>query len=328
LDDGSSRRRIVVVESLDELLTRQAGVVSRRQVRERGLRDHDIARRLRHRDWAIVHAGVYVDHTGAPTWLQLAWAAVLYAWPAALSHGSAIRVVEGPSRREGGVEPVHIVVDQARTLVSPVGVQIHRGRDLDGRVQWHRSPPRVRYDDAVIDVAASAGDELAAIATLAQAVSSRRTTATRLALTVGQRQRLRRGRWMRAVIQDIADGTCSVLEHGYRHKVERAHRLPSARLQVRGVGRGGAVYRDAAYAAQAVVIELDGRLGHDDARGRDRDFDRDLSALLDGQLTVRLSYGQVFTRPCWTAGRVAALLQQRGWAGEPTPCGPGCALWE
>ncbi len=35
------------------------------------------------------------------------------------------------------------------------------------------------------------------------------------------RRRLRRRRWLRAVLLDIADGTCSVLEHGYLVRVER-----------------------------------------------------------------------------------------------------------
>ena len=52
-------------EELEHLLTRvQDGVVSRRQLRELGARDHDIVRLVRRRDLVAVHPGVYVAHTG------------------------------------------------------------------------------------------------------------------------------------------------------------------------------------------------------------------------------------------------------------------------
>lgn len=85
---------------LDHLLLVQSGVASRRQALEAGLRPHDIRRLLRRREWAVVHPGVYVDHTGPLTWRQRAWAAVLYAGAgAALDRESAIRAEAGPGWR-------------------------------------------------------------------------------------------------------------------------------------------------------------------------------------------------------------------------------------
>jgi hypothetical protein len=79
------------VEELEHLLSRvQDGVVSRRQLRELGACDHDIARMVRRRDLVPVHPGVYAAHTGQLTWVQRAWVAVLACWPAALSHQSAL----------------------------------------------------------------------------------------------------------------------------------------------------------------------------------------------------------------------------------------------
>jgi len=42
-----------------------------------GLVDHDLQRLVRRRDLTRLLRGVYVDHTGEPTWQQRAWAAVL-----------------------------------------------------------------------------------------------------------------------------------------------------------------------------------------------------------------------------------------------------------
>lgn len=62
---------------LASLLAPQCGVVSRRQALDRGLQPNDLRRLERRRDLVRVLPRVYVDHTGAPTWLQRAWAAVL-----------------------------------------------------------------------------------------------------------------------------------------------------------------------------------------------------------------------------------------------------------
>jgi hypothetical protein len=310
------------VDDARELLDLQSGVVSRRQALTAGLTPSDVRRLLRRRTWVTIHPGVYVDHTGEPTWLQRAWAAVLLAWPAALCHESALRVADGPGRTADG--PVHVAIDRHRKISAPSGVVIHRVADLERRVRWNLGPPRYRYEEAALDVAASAASELAAIGTLAAAVQSRRTTARRMLETLEQRERTTRRRWMIGVLADVADGACSVLEHGYATRVERAHGLPRATRQVRATTTLGVVYRDAV--SENVVIELDGRLFHDTAAQRDRDLDRDLDAAVAGHTSVRIGYGQVFDRPCLTAARIAVLLTQRGWTGRPSACGPDCAL--
>lgn len=298
------------------LLELQAGVVSRRQALAAGLAPHDVRRLVRRREWAAVHPGVYVDHTGPLTWLQRAWAGVLFAAPAALCHISALRT-DDPI--------IHVAIDRARHVVAPGGVRIHHLGDFDRKVQWNLAPPRVRVEEAVIDVAAEAGDDITAIATVADAVQARRTTAARLLDALERRTRIARRPLLRSVLTDVANGTHSALEHGYLTRVERPHGLPRAGRQVVGIGRGGrAVERDAEYRALALIVELDGRLFHDSARARDRDLDRDLDAAVSGRRTVRLGWGQVFDRGCETAVRIGRLLQRLGWTGEPHPC-PDCA---
>lgn len=68
---------------------------------------------------------------------------------------------------------------------------------------------------------------------------------------------------MTEVLEDVATGVYSVLEHRYLTRVERPHGLPTARRQrVVRAGRGPA-YRDVEYPTIGLVVELDGRLGHD-----------------------------------------------------------------
>lgn len=173
-------------------------------------------------------------------------------------------------------------------------------------------------------MAAASHDDFLTISTLADAVQARLTLAPRIQEALADRTRIARRDFLNGVLDDIAHGTCSVLEHGYLNRVERPHGLPTAHRQLRPSTRAP-VYRDVDYAGFGLTVELDGRLFHDNADARDADLDRDLDAAIDGQVTVRLGWGQVYRRPCRTARKVGLLLQQRGWRGEVLPC-PDCTL--
>jgi hypothetical protein len=310
------------MEFLDGVLARQSGVVSRAQALAAGLQPHRIRRRLRRREWATVHPGVYVNHTGPLTWSQRAWAAVLVAWPAALCHESALRASDYSGAAFDDGAPVHVAVDRDRPLRPPAGVVVHRLADLDDKALWNTSPPRLRVEEAALDVAAGAATELDAVAVLADVVQSRRTTATRLIRALERRSRIRRRRLFEAVLGDIRAGSCSALEHAFLDRVERAHGLPTAERQVVASSLGP-LYRDVVYGEQGLVVELDGHLFHSRPRVRDRDLERDLDAAVDRLTTVRLGWGQAVGRPCSTARKLGRLLQRLGWDGQPTTC-PHC----
>lgn len=314
------------VESLHALFDQQAGVVARRQLLAAGtgLDANDVRRKLRRGGLVALHPGVYANHNGELTWIQSAWAAVLLLWPAALCHQSAIRAANGPCRRGSEDERLHIAVDRKRSVDEPDGVRVHRVVDLDAKVQWNRSPPRVRIEHAVVDVAAEARGEFQCVAALADAVQSRLTTVDRIKAALDSRSRIARRGFISAVLSDIAHGACSVLERGYLERVERPHGLPGADRQVPASARGP-IYRDVEYASYGLVVELDGRLFHDNARARDSDLDRDLLAAVEGRHSLRLGWGQVFDRPCVTAELVGNLLLKRGWEGPVLPCSD-CAL--
>lgn len=299
----------------------QAGIVSRRQALDDGLNPADVRRLLRRRTWVALHPGVYVDHTGAPSWLQRAWAGVLHC-DGALAGASALRAGD-PSRR-GDEDLIRLVVPAERRIIARPGLLIERRRDFRAMVQAGSSPRRQRYEDAALDVALSLGDELAALGVLADACGARRTTASRLLLRLAARHRVAGRSWLEQALTDIDRGTCSVLEHEYLARVERAHGLPEGRRQARDLTSQGVVYRDVEYDV-GLVVELDGRLAHGSAYARDRDLERDLNLALDGRVVVRLSWGQVHHRPCSTAAKVAMMLTSRGWPGTPTACGPDCA---
>lgn len=131
------------------------------------------------------------------------------------------------------------------------------------------------------------------------------------------------------MVDDLATGTHSVLEHGYLTKVERAHGLPSGRRQSPRTGSSGNQFRDIEYEGYALVVELDGALGHDSWHDQARDADRSLDDLAElGAVTARLRFHQVFDIPCQTAARVGRILTRNGWRGTLQSCSQSCPVNE
>lgn len=281
--------------------------------------DNDIERMVRRRELTVVLPGVYLNHTGRPSRRQLEWAAVQAYWPAALARDSALGV------RELAVVQVAVNID--RHLTGTERIWIHRTPDFESRVNWRGSPPTIQLEHALIDVMASliGDDDVArAFAVLADVCQTRRTTPARIAATLAERTRVSGRSTISGMVVDLRDGSCSVLERGYVHRVERPHSLPRPRRQRISAATGRRTEQDIHYDRFGVVIELDGRAFHDTAAARDRDARRDLAELSGGgDLTARITYGMVFREPCWTAAAVGSLLRRRGWT-EPYRRCPHC----
>lgn len=294
----------------------QDGVLARRQILEAGGTDADIARMVRRRELALVHRGVYVNHTGPLTYAQREWVAVFAAWPAALGGESAI-----PGRRPGVIE---VAVDHGRRVQPPSRVRVRRTARLAAKVRPGSLPPRVEPEHALIEVMSryvGADNVAGAFTVLADACFTRETSPARILQALESWPRVPCRATIQSLVRDVRDGACSVLERGYLHRVERAHGLPPGRRQVRSMATGRRTVRDVTYEDFATVVELDGLLGHSTTRDRDRDSRRDLAeAAVSDTVTLRVTYGLVFDDPCATASRIGLVLQRRGWNGVVAPC--------
>lgn len=157
---------------------------------------------------------------------------------------------------------------------------------LADKVDALRTPPRLLLPEAVADLAIAAPDELEVVQIVADACQSRMV---------------------------VAAGTCSALEHRFVNGVVRAHGLPmpgQQRVRTLTDEGGRRELRDCEWEAERLVVELDGRQFHDNARQRDRDLDRDLDDVAGGRVAVRLGWGQATRRRCRTAQRLATILRR------------------
>lgn len=299
----------------------QANVVSREQVLGLGVSRHVIERLLVTDRWRAVATGIYHTVPAEPTWHSLAWAGALIG-------GGRARM--GP-RASAYLHQVFDVAPMPIDILVPIDRYTQRSgpwefrRERTGarRSESRGALPRLSVEDTVLDLCASCRDG-EAVALLATAVQRRLTTPARLVKSMSLRSRQRHRRMIADVLADIEQGAESRLELSYLRQVERPHGLPQGQRQKR---RHGLQYKsDVGYDEYALLVELDGRLGHQGA-DRFRDMERDNRFAALSWTTLRYGWFDVVERPCVVARQVAEVLTVRGWPGPVTRC-PRCLHWQ
>jgi len=323
----SSSNRRFPLPGVEALSSRQAGVVSRRQLIELGMTDGQIRSQIAASRWQLAAphvGGVYVTHTGPVTYLTRCWAFLLYA-----GTGAALGLETAEwswGLRDEPPDKVHIMVPGDRRIATQKGLRVHIRSDLAARRHPAREPAVTRLEETVVDLVDDSTTAERAIDVLLRACQRRLTTAEKLRQTADQRKKMKRRRLLHDVLAEVHDGVLSILERNYRRDVEIAHGLPrGVRNQAEGVA-GRRRYRDVRYRKFGVVVELDGEAAHP-AHDQDRDDIRDNELVeIEGTRSLRYGWKPVVGRACATAAQVARVLKQGGWQGNPHPCGPECAL--
>lgn len=301
----------------------QAGVLSRTQALHIGVSPDAVRSRVRAGHWQRLQRGVYATFTGEPSWEARLWAALCRAGPeAVLSHYTAAELAKITSQRTSAI---HITVPRQQHLTPIPGVVLHRSSRIELARHIGTLPPRTTINETTVDLTQCSRTLDDALAWLARACGARLTSPNLLRTAMDSRTRLRWRRELAVALDDIADGAHSILELRYLRRVERPHRLPHAKRQVRMISGRRTRYRDALYADFGVVVETDGRVAHP-LEERWRDHHRDNAAIVDGLVTLRYSWTDITERPCLVAAEVAGALRRRGWSGAPRPCGPNCLV--
>jgi hypothetical protein len=274
--------------------------------------------------WRQLYPGVYATFTGPPGRRARLWAALLSAGSGAvLSHETA---AELHGLIDKATDPIHVAVPWQRRVVAVSGVSIHRSRYYSQLVLGRTYPPRTKVEETVIDLTQTAKTFDDVCGWVTKAFARDLTDETRLGRAVKARAKLRWRADLHELIAAAASGDHSVLEFRYDRDVERAHGLPEPTRQVWFAGAGGRRgRRDRVYDQYGIVVELDGKLGHE-VEGQWRDKTRDNAAAATGKQSLRYGWKHVRWQACLTAVEVARVLRLRGWDGSPTPCSPTCPV--
>jgi hypothetical protein len=217
---------------------------------------------------------------------------------------------------------IDVLIPHAQRLVPPAGVALHRSVHAAQRADDRVWPWRTTVADTVLDVAAAgSADELFAV--MGRAFQRNLTDEVTLRRTLDARTAHRWGALLRTVLDDVGAGAVSAMEVRYLRDVERAHRLPPGVRQHPTDTDSQRRFHDVAYRDQAVLVELDGRLGHEGRGARVRDGLRDRKSAVSGWLTTRAFWVDVTLGCCALAVDVGAILTSRGWNGAPRRCRRG-----
>jgi len=292
----------------------QAGLVTRAQALTAGVGVEALRWAVTSGRWATVHPGVYLTTPGRDDWEVRAVGALLsVGGPVALS-GASARFAWGLERREPHV--LHLVVPADRRAPVRDGIRVTRTRHFEERVHASAWPHRTTVEHSVLEVQARDPVDRV-LALVAHACQQQLTSEARLSAALASRPGQPHGALLRECLSDVGSGAESAAEIRYIRDVERAHGLPTATRQaVLGQDRRC----DNLFEAQQLVLEVDGRLGHEGWAGRVRDGVRDRAAAREGRLTARVFWPDVAVTPCALADEVGILLQVRGWTGSARAC--------
>lgn len=282
-------------ESAPELVVattagRQHGAISIDQLRQAGLSNAGVTRRVRSGRLHRLHRGVYAVGHVAPSNERRWMAAILAFWAtpedgngdAALSHRSAAALWGLLPPVDG---PVDVSLPSRNGRGKRRGIRIHRPRFLEPRkVVWQRGIP-----------VTSPARTLADLRSVVVARELRRAIrqADFLGLPTGS--------------DVVPDKTRSELERRFLWLCRR-HRLPVPAVNM----RIGPLTVDFCWVESKLVVETDGYRAHRGRAAFEDDRERDLILHRLGYEVHRLSHRQVFREPVSVATVLQAALECRG----------------
>lgn len=288
-------------DAIVALARRQHRNVTRAQLLALGLSSDAIKRRVSHGWMHREHLGVYAVGTPANTPVEHAAAAVLACGDgAALSHGSAL-ALWGLAKR-WPIQP-HVTVRRDRR---PRGIAVHLASSLTrADLRTHLGIRVTSVARALLDCAPTLTSKA-----LTRAVNDalRSPYLTHAQLTdVCRRLRNHPGTGrLVPFVQTPAGPTRSEFEDAFLGFCERFG-LP--RPLVNTVVCGYEV--DAFFAAERVIVELDGWDFHNSRTSFEGDRDRDADTLAARIVTVRITWERLTERPDQEARRLSLILSQR-----------------
>jgi very-short-patch-repair endonuclease len=286
-----------VEKAVVALAARQRGYVTRSQLLELGLGKGAIDHRLTNARLIPIHTGVYALGHAPQTGIDRAYAALLACGPGALLSHSTAACVWGLDQR--WPTPFEVIVETARRRP---GIKIHRATITRKDVRRRHGIRVTSPARTVLDVAPRLTDKA-----LARAINNLRLERflriPDLAEVTARLPRHPGACRVRGFTDNPTGPTRSEFEDAFAAFTD-AHGLPRPEFNTRVAG-----YEvDALFAAQKVIVELDGWDFHQSKQAFERDRERDATTLAAGHRTVRITWERLQNEGGREAERLRRIL--------------------
>jgi hypothetical protein len=276
------------MNGLDDLIVSQHGLIARRQLNAGGRDSDHVSAQVLARRWVVHTPRVIGTTTGALTWDQRCWMAVLHAGPRSLLGG--LSAAEAGGLTGWHRDTITVLVDDELAFEPVTGVRFFRSRRPFELLRAARQGiPRARLEPAVLLWAGYDAPIRAAHGVLAASVQQRLTTADRLLTWVETLQPLRRARSFKRTLGDIAGGAQSGAEMDVRRMCRRHGLRPPDRQCPRLDRHGLRRWTDCEWDlpdGSVLVLEVDGSF-HMEVSNWSADLKRSRSITTRHRIVVR-----------------------------------------
>ena len=279
---------VAVTSALAGLARRQAGIVTRAQLRRHGLTDSQVRAAVDARRWRPFGRQVIALHNGALTAEQRTWVATLLPGKTCALAGASAAALGGLR----GFEPerVHVVVRHATHVRAPTWVKLHESRRFSAvDVRRAGGVPHTSIVRSIVDAAAWSRWPRRACAILCAGVQQRLVTVDQLAAELRQAGAIRHVAILRDVLGDIGGGGHTLAEIDLGPLARRAGLGRPHRQVLRREPSGKVRYLDVEFVlpdGTVLVVEIDGT-GHLDIETWWEDTRRENEIVIAGRPVIR-----------------------------------------
>jgi very-short-patch-repair endonuclease len=285
---------------------RQEGSISRRQLLRLGLTRHQIGERIRAGRLHPIHRGVYALGHGRLSRNGRYHAAVLFAGEGAvLSHRAAADVWEIRASKEREID-VTVPTDRRGDKIVRIHLAVVEPIETTTRNGIRVTKPL----RTLIDLASVVDDKQLERA-IRQAIYHRLTTTTLLAEAVHRRSGQRGTKKLRKALINLGEAPGLIrsdLEQEFLAYL-RKHRLPFPELNVTMRIGGRRIEVDCVWNTKRLVVELDGRDGHDSTPAFESDRARDTALTAAHWRVVRVTGARMLNDGRTLARELRAILR-------------------
>jgi hypothetical protein len=269
----------------------QAGLVTRRQLRDSGWSPHQIDHEIGYGRWAARTTTVVSLHTGALSQTQLLWLGILHAGSgAALTHATATEQAGLRWHRDDDL--VHVMTPKGDLVPAVDGFLFHQTRRPFQRwLDPEAAPPRIRPEYAACLQAERQRGPRAAIGLLAAVVQQGVSTTAHLERAAVEIRKLRHGHVLRLALGDIAGGAQSFAEIDVVRLCTESGLVAPTRQSIRLDKEGRRRFLDCEWRlanGRRIALEVDGGF-HRSTEHWWRDMRRERAIVTGGAQVLRCS---------------------------------------